>query len=164
MLGENTNSKISAQTIIPFEEVMDVIMSAIEYLDEMRHATSPNAPKVNEVDDDHLVAGVTNIFNRYDLDGTGKIDSDLEFQQLTINILVKLAIPTNSQEEVQRRIDEATESEPVEFTLDSYLQWFRVTFLGTAAGGDTHMPIVPECVSEQATTLLTKVTNPMQSP
>ena len=143
---------------------MDVIMSSIEYLDEM-NATSPIAPKVNSVGDDQLVAGVTNIFNRYDLDGTGKIDSALEFQQLTINILVKLAVPTKSQEEVQRHIDEATESDPIEFTLDSYLQWFRVTFLGTAAGCDAHVPSVPGCVvSEQAITLLTKVTPLVQSP
>jgi len=71
-------------------------------------------------------------FNRYDLDRSGTIDSESDFEMLTINILTTgdfPSIPNAKMKEIINKGKDQLTANTNETTLETYITWFEASFI-----------------------------------
>merc|ERR1711988_1018002 len=102
------------------QEAAAVAVIAVASADEPIAAPDDATPEIDEQ--------IQRLFLRYDLDGSGTINSFDELEQLCCNLGYRLELELNPQQIDSIIADVKAESPSIEWDLPHFSSWFKATF------------------------------------
>lgn len=148
-MGQAEDNKIQLLPVCQYATVVDNLLAV---------HNSPHMPSFSEdscepEDNERAATNDTigTVFDRYDLDGSGTINSRQEMLQLTINALVKLGVPVGDinavTDIVDNTVNELTkDGQGISWSIEEYQEWYHDQLIPTLPGIPTE-PSVPNIVN-----------------